>query len=222
METITERGGGLILSAPAQLALDVDDTLAHTRKYFAETLQKFLTHLSTHEIEQRIIDHRGAQNVEEWMEQTAIRRIIKRLIYSKAEQDKMAPIAEAQQGVAKISETISVGLYLTARSTRVHAETRTWLLTNQFPEAHLITRPQWIPSAHATKWKARKLHSLYPHISGIVDDSVSLVSCLEELKYPGKVYLYGHDTISSTRISVTVCPTWQDVCEAVVAQMKVC
>jgi hypothetical protein len=134
--------------------------------------------------------------------------------------DGLPLIAGAQGGVESLARFIPIVAYLTVRPSNVSANTRKWLSENGFPPAPVVSKPTEVPFASGNQWKADALHSLWPHVVGIVDDNPKLPTCAGS-SYRGAIYLFGHEETKPEFEWALPCPTWPEVVEAVRSQSRV-
>jgi hypothetical protein len=106
-------------------------------------------------------------------------------------------------------------MYITSRPSLVVEGTKRWLDNMGFPPAELVTRPMSKIRIDGNAWKAEILKARFPEISGLIDDNPEVIKALGA-DYQGTVYLYGHMGKNlEFPTYVKVCPTWNDVLEAI-------
>ena len=100
------------------------------------------------------------------------------------------PFAEAAPAVRRLHERRIITCYKTARKERMRTVTREALAEHSFPDLPIIMLED-DTSRHHIDAKALSLHASYPHLRGIIDDSVRLARTVEESGYPGEFFLFG-------------------------------
>lgn len=191
------------------IAIDVDETLSFTLKYWFDRMQNLFgnpENLSTKEL---IAKYRYAKNVPYWQTKEAIDWMIKQ-IYSNKVQTELEVIGEADKYLPKLHQQIPVAVYLTVRPEEVNRGTEIWLANHGFPKAPVIARPSNITHADSHAWKAEILSELYPEVAGLVDDNDVILEHLSD-SYKGKILLYSRSKCQDTNIKTYCCPTWSDV-----------
>jgi hypothetical protein len=85
-----------------------------------------------------------------------------------------------------------------------------WLEKHKFPKAAIFAKPQDVAWADGSRWKAEILRKSFPQILGIIDDNQWLLKELGS-EYPGKVFLFGHNSLPNGCQNVVLCPDWKAV-----------
>lgn len=191
------------------LALDIDETISYTAKYWVDVLSvKFGNPegLSAREIFKKYrriqeYPHWKTKEALEWMEWAKQTDEI---------QENIPLIENSNHIVNKINKIIPVVCYITARPNIILPGTKKWLNKHGFPKAEIITSPKSIGHIEASKWKMDLLIELYPEIIGIVDDNLRLIEDLPS-SYKGILFIYDIEGNISDRENVVSCATWNDV-----------
>ena len=191
------------------IALDIDDTIAHTSKHWGDTLSRNFgnpENLTAQEIFAKYrrfeaYPHWNNEETKAWMRWARLDNDL---------QIKMPLIENANHFVNKINTIVPVAAYITARPVEVLSGTKIWLEKHGFPKEQIIMAPEFLDHADSSKWKAEVLVDLYPHILAIVDDNSRLIDYLPE-DYKGFVFIYNHPNYEPTRKNVFSCLTWEDV-----------
>lgn len=200
------------------LALDIDETLSWTIGYWVEDFIKRFgnpENLTTKEI---VAKYRYSHHIPYW-QTPEVQERRKELTYSDSVQEELPLIENANHIVEKINKIVPIKLYLTARPTIVGNGTSKWLKTHGFPDAEITYRPEEVPHADSSKWKAQILQKLYPSIVGIIDDNPGLAEALPG-DYKGVFFLYDYHEAPRNDIKVIPCPSWDDVYSAVVGEFN--
>ncbi|MBI2025983.1 MAG: hypothetical protein HYT06_01230 [Candidatus Levybacteria bacterium] len=191
------------------LALDIDETLSFTAKYWVDKLSKKFgnpDNLSAREVLQKYIliqryPHFRNQKALNWMKRARSENKI---------QEKLPLIENANHIVNKINKIVPIVCYLTIRPGNVISGTQKWLDKHGFPKAPIITRPRSIRYTKGNQWKAKALSFLYPQVLGIVDDSLYLIDHLPK-SYKGTIFLYDYHKNHKKRKNLIYCKNWEDV-----------
>ncbi len=198
------------------LALDIDGTLADSvRYYFTKTYQHFGPKDKT--VEELMIEYDSTWLVPEW-QNDEIQFWIKQTIVSNEIQERFDVINNAHKYVQQINDIIPVAAYVSARPENVRAGTKKWLDHYGFPEAEIVLRPDKVNDKDSIEWKTGVLKKMYPHILGIVDDSIALIDELNG--YQGTLFLYGHSMLPTTDLDTLACPNWEHVYQEVKKKFK--
>lgn len=195
------------------LALDIDETLARTFQTWAgEMLSLFGNpeNLNATQISQK---YRISKNVPYWQSHEAI-AWKKAKIHDNEFQKDIPVIADALLMVPKIHKLVPIVAYITSRPETVLEGTQSWLVSNGFPLAPVITFPHPAPAISSDEWKASVLTELFPYVTGIVDDNPGFIHYLPG-EYRGTIYLYTAPTALRNDIDFRPCPTWNDVYAAI-------
>jgi hypothetical protein len=213
VKTVVDLKQKLIDKGLTGLALDIDETLSWTLKWWVKEMQEKFGNPEGLSVEELIKKYRYVQNVPYWQNEEAY-KYIRSNIESNDLQMKLPLIHGAEEGVREVNELVPIVAYITNRPEAVAEGTNHWLTKHGFPEALMLFRPKSIMPEDGTKWKAEVMHYLYPQISGIIDDNPSLVDNLSS-DYKGTIYLY--DSVEHPRegINVVPCTNWDEVVKAI-------
>ena len=193
-------GGGLVL--------DIDETLAATNVAWFERCIQLFGNPDNLPVPQLIDKYHLAQNNPAWQTKAA-KEWMQRQRDDPAAQDGLPQIPGAVEGVRVLYRErpeIFVG-YLTVRPERVNANTLRWLQENGFPPLPLVAKPDDVPFETGNQWKAQALKTLYPHVTGIVDDNPK-VPTYAGRDYQGKIFLYGRGNVEQPYEWAIPCETW--------------
>ena len=191
------------------LALDIDETISHTAKYWVDVLTvKFGNPegLTAREIFRK---YRRIQEYPHWKTKEALEWMEWAKQADEIQQD-IPLIENANHIVNKINKIIPMVCYITARPSKVLNGTKKWLSKHGFPKAEIITSPKSIGHIEASKWKMDLLIKLYPEVVGIVDDNLKIVDNLPK-NYKGIVFIYDIERNISNKKNIISCATWEDV-----------
>ncbi|MBD3280397.1 hypothetical protein GF389_02645 [Candidatus Dojkabacteria bacterium] len=197
------------------LALDIDETLSYTTKWwFSAMSEKFGNpeNLTAEEIYEK---YRHSSKIPYWQTEEA-RIWMEERRYDDSIQIEFELIEEEVNSlVRQVHSTIPVVAYITARPQEVRKGTLKWLEKHDFPKAELIQRPNESKAEDGNKWKAEILEYLYPEVIGIVDDNVDFPSHISP-NYQGTIFLYNYETDPTDgMIEVVPCKTWNNVLEKI-------
>jgi len=132
-------------------------------------------------------------------------------------QDGLPLIDGALEGVNGLKRTTAVVAYLTVRPESVNANTIAWLRESGFPDLPVVAKPDQVPFENGNKWKAEALHTLWPQVTGIVDDNPKL-PVFAGCTYPGDIFLFGRDKVEPNYEWAIPCKTWTEVVKSVTAR----
>ncbi len=195
------------------IALDIDDTLSNTTRYFIKRLQEKFGNPENLAVDEMIEKYQIMPNISYWQTEE-IRKWMDEQGTNET-QEKYDVLENALDVVREINKIRPVRMYITSRPSLVVEGTKRWLDNMGFPPAELVTRPMSKIKINGNAWKAEILKARFPEISGLVDDNPEVIEALGH-DYPGTLYLYGHIGEKSTFPAfVKVCPTWSDVLKAI-------
>jgi len=122
-------------------------------------------------------------------------------------------IDDAVEGVQQLQSLLGVVGYVTVRPCAAVVHTRAWLLSHGFPDLPIVARPRDVPHDAGNMWKGRILADLFPTVTGIVDDSTTVLrACGDD--YPGLFFLFD-SSLEEVPSFCVPCRTWPDVVDAV-------
>lgn len=200
-----------LLGVNKGLALDIDNTLSYTTSSVFALLEGYprSAENAAHSIDEMIGKYGHSDKVPEW-NTPEVRLVTETALRDPAFYRYLDIIDGAQEHAWNLSRLTWLSAYITARPHAVRDASAAWL-RDDFPVLPLITKPNGLTSLDNNAWKASLLSSLYPQVSGIVDDDQGL---LEELgpSYPGVVLLFGKETLpSNSPPHAYACKEWRDV-----------
>jgi len=196
------------------IALDIDDTLSQTKKYWFEYFSRIIGNPEKLTSDEFCQKYPLIQDAPYFQTQEA-KELIFELSNSSQVYRDLEIIDNSLNSVNKINQTIPVVAYITMRPHNSILATQDWLNKHNFPKARLISRPDSLSIDSINNWKADILQELYPNIIGIVDDSVNVINQLPST-YQGKIYWYNSDTKNyRTDINIVTCANWESVIEQV-------
>jgi hypothetical protein len=195
------------------LAIDIDETLSFTLKYWFTNMVELFGDPEQLGVLGLIKKYRYAINVPYWQTPTA-KQWMTNQVYSNEVQTKLDVIGEADKYVKELIKIMPIAVYLTVRPEEVLPGTKSWLKAHNFPTAPILARPNHIQHQDGNIWKAEVLNELFPEISGIVDDNYEVLKYLPDA-YQGNFFLYSMKNYVHPPHKVICCPTWPDVITAV-------
>lgn len=204
------------------IALDIDETLAATNvAWFERCVQLFGTHPDdvSLSVQQLIEKYHLAQYNPHWQNNPKARAWMHEQRNAPEAQDGLPLIPGALEGVQQLQTTgrkkkVFVA-YLTVRPDSVNSNTITWLHESGFPtDIPVVAKPGSIPFEDGNQWKAQALHSLWPQVTGIVDDNPK-VPRFAGSNYKGHIYLFGKSKVEPDHAWAIPCRTWPDVVKAI-------
>lgn len=211
--TVSELKSHLQRSGVHGIALDIDETLSATNIAWFERLVALYGNPDGLPVPELIAKYHLAQNNPAWQSEAAQSWMQTQRDAPEA-QDGLPLIDGAVEGVAALAALLPIAAYLTVRPSNVSTNTIAWLTENGFPAAPVVSKPVDIAFTEGNQWKARSLHELWPHVTGIVDDNPKL-HIFAGKDYPGKLYLFGRAHTEPEYEWAVACATWPQVVEAI-------
>lgn len=212
-----KRAGG---AAPSGgLALDIDETLAWTVGLWFRLLSERFgnpEYLTPRELETK---YEFTFRVPYWQGPEVL-EFMERERANPERQLEIEVMPGALDGVAAIlGSGQSLACYLTTRPVAVAEATALWLRRVGFPDLPVLARPEAVGFQHGDQWKVDEAHRLFPHVSGIIDNSGSVVRLFGS-DYPGRVYHFSAKERIREDLGdrLVACATWSDVAREVVQQ----
>ncbi|HEX9804882.1 MAG TPA: hypothetical protein VGA67_04315 [Candidatus Dojkabacteria bacterium] len=196
------------------LAVDIDDTIADTRRIWFELFHEKYGHEKS--VDELIPLYRQAEYVPEW-NMANPEEWAEKLILSDDFNLNIKPRTDALEFISKVNEIMPIRAYVTGRPQRVKSVTEKWIKENLFPDAELILRPDDIDHYKRNKWKAEFIESKFPDISAIIDDEIGLAKSISA-DYPGKVYLFDYNKGDLASSNVVEVPDWQHFFDLIIAK----
>jgi hypothetical protein len=173
------------------LALDIDDTLSYSDLHWVQHTQAKLGNPENLSWEDIIRKYGRSEFVPYWKSK-GVKLFLRKLLHSNTFHLTIPLIEDSKHIVQKIHRLIPIVAYITARPRSIAPSTKSWLKKHGFPPAPILLRPNTIHVRRKNPWKATILKSLYPEVTGIIDDHPFLAEELAKLKYPGTLYLYNN------------------------------
>lgn len=190
------------------LALDIDETLFATNHFWIETLIENFGNPENLSVSEIVSRYRYTQNVPFWQTKEAL-GWMENARNSNEIQRALPLIENANHVTRQLHGIAPIAAYVTVRPEQVRQGTLECLSLHNFPEVPLIMRPKDVSHSDGNRWKAELLVSLYPNVWGIIDDNPNLIAELPDT-YEGTVFLYDHDCIGETSVSVVEVRSWDD------------
>jgi len=181
------------------LAVDIDETLAHTNLFWARHHLQAYGNPEDLTAEAIISKYRFVKDVPYWQSEDA-HLWVEAHVYSNEAKLEIPVIEEA----IEVMQDIPVACYLTNRPLGTIEGTQKWLRKHGFPDREIIA------SNNGIGWKARTLEEMFPDVTGIIDDNHELLEHLQP-NYSGRIFLYSSSEFKNNRLDVILCPTWADV-----------
>lgn len=197
----------------AGIALDMDETLAATNRFWIQELAKRFGNPDNLSADEIIARYRYTQNIPFWQSAEAL-AWMEEARNSDEIQTALPLIENANQVVTRLNEIVPIAAYITARPQQVRNGSLEWLAQHGFPTAPLIMRPKDLDYTEGNKWKAELLASLYPSVWAIIDDNEGLLPHLPD-DYQGTVFLYDHAESPAKNLNVVAVKKWEDMLSAV-------
>lgn len=207
-----------LLSSSSQqgLALDIDETLAATNVAWFERLAELFGNPEGLTVPQLITKYHLAQHNPHWQSVDAEAWMHRQRTAPEA-QDGLPLIAGALEGVNDLNRTTDIVAYLTVRPASVNANTVAWLRDAGFPDLPVVAKPDQVPFENGNQWKAEALHTLWPQVTGIVDDNPKL-PMFAGRTYPGSIFLFGWDSVKPNYEWAIPCKSWTEVVQNATAR----
>jgi len=192
------------------LALDIDNTLSATNEHWVDHLvMRFGTPgfgLSQGALVSMLASQPCSQV---WRSDEARSHID----FMKSDPDFQAvgiPVIDgAVQGVRDLHAVTPISCYMTVRPASSAVRTREWLLSHGFPDLPIYARPPHVAHEDGNAWKGKLLQDSHPSVTGIVDDSTSVLrACGDD--YKGRFFLFGKNSSDVPRFAAA-CMSWLDV-----------
>ena len=197
----------------AGLALDIDETLSATNRFWIRELAERFGNPDNLSHDEIIARYRYTQHVPFWQAPEAL-AWMEEARNSDDIQEALPLIENANHIVEQLQKIVPIAGYVTARPQQVRSGTLKWLARHNFPHAPLIMRPEGMEYTDGNKWKAELLASLHPNVWGIIDDNPGLIPHLPS-DYKGTIFLYDHEGIGETSVNVVAVQKWEDMLAAV-------
>lgn len=196
------------------IALDIDDTLSITDLSWYGAVHARLGGFEGLTVRDIMTSHPRLDAVPSW-DRESIFPIFEELMHSADFHHRLPLITGADDAVRELARWVPVVAYVSARPETIHDATRAWLERHGFPDAPLVLRPADTPIQSKNSWKAEVLHALYPRVTGIVDDQVSLFDQLKGMGYRGRHYLYDNGHTTQDFSGYDAARSWDDLVAAI-------
>jgi 5'(3')-deoxyribonucleotidase len=191
------------------LALDIDETLSITARYWMKELHKKFGNPENLSVDELVKKYKYTHEIPYWMEEEHT-QWIEDAMHSTEINESLELIENANHSVNKIHTILPIVAYISARPESIRDVTKQWLNKHDFPQADIILRPRDVDPNKSNTWKAAVLEEVYPEVIGIVDDNIGLAKKLSAT-YKGTLYLYDIDKCERNDIDIICCKTWNDV-----------
>lgn len=193
------------------LALDIDDTLCITGRYWYDKLIEVAGDPGV-SFEEIVSRYKRFQHVPGWSEDPRVKQWIDDAIHKSRHDLFYVRIENSKERLDDIMRHVTVHAYFTMRPTTSLESTVGWLRLYGFPELPILARPTDISNEEMRVWKGKALGELYPHISGIIDDDPHVIQEVPP-GYQGTIFLFGDRTQARTDLKVVRCRDWDEVYE---------
>ncbi len=201
-------------------AFDIDDTITKTSAAFYDLLNERWPAPEEVTVEAMAKHYSLHGRTLYWGEKEEAEDLIIEAINSDNFHSRFAPITGSKEGLKRLNELEITACYWTARLRGMHQKTEEWFKVRSYPNLPIIMCPSEIPEGRSY-WKAEVLIKLYPEVSFAVDNDVRVANHLQEMDYPGKLYLFGLDE-EDFPVSEIVQPTknWEELVERILKDNK--
>lgn len=194
------------------LALDIDDTLAHTghdrfhemRELFGDPGFPFEDLHKYHDLAS-----------DTWMSDEANQRKMQK-VHENEYYKNISLVPWAHETVGHIHSQIPFSCYITMRPQDVLQWTEERLTKHGFPQLPIIARPISLPRDDRHQWKASTLYELYQEwVTGIIDDQIKIIHQMETYHpdYQGIIHIVRPMAVVESAIRHTVSNSWQELRE---------
>ncbi len=203
--------GKTLNQAPSGIAVDIDETIANTVELLMQEMQQRFGNPEGRSAQELVQLHQKAGRVPypEWQTPEA-KTWLKEAVHSEDVHRRAPEITGARETLTRLHEKGLLSCYLTVRDSSLTNVTKEWLELNGFPILDIITKPDYVKNRHGDAWKALELHQNHPHITGIIDNSASVMTNLPG-NYAGQAYHFGAEAPVRTDIKITPCNNWSKV-----------
>lgn len=199
------------------IAIDIDDTLANTSRYFLAQLEEKFPNPEGLSLDQIVAKYGSPSNAPYWSEGEPA-EWLQNQAYENGAQESVGVVEGALGAVKKIASKVPIKAYITSRLASVEPGTVRWLKKYGFPEADIITRPNDLENVDPSIWKAELLKQMYPEILCIIDDHPGLIQALGR-DYKGTVCLFGdypHYQYPDLQANIFRSPEWQAIANFII------
>jgi 5'(3')-deoxyribonucleotidase len=207
---IVDFKNNLVSNKLSGIALDIDETLAYTKKHWFEILNKKFGNPENLSLDELLAKYMYSQNVPYWQHKEAL-DMMQGFREDNSMHESIDLIDGAVEAVNEIHSRIPVCCYISARPQKVYQSTESWLYRNGFPRAEIILKPNSLPLENSFDWKSDILKFVFPEVVGIIDDNPLQVSSLVNCGYSGKIWLLGDMNLSDANRGVSVFDGWNNI-----------
>lgn len=190
------------------LALDIDDTLAHTGyQYFCAMREIFGDPWFPFEK----FHHYCARSTDAWVSDEANRRILEK-VHDNDYQKSISLVPWALETVWQIHRSHPFSCYVTMRPQDVLQWTQEWLAKHGFPQLPIVARPLSVSKENEHIWKVWTLNELYQEwVTGVIDDQVKIIHQMAEYypDYQWVIHIIRPDTIIDSPMRHTISDSWE-------------
>ena len=192
------------------IAVDIDEVLSQTALFWMDIVNNKFGNSENLSSTKLFKKYKLTKNVPGW-QSVEINDFLEGMRVSNEFYKDIPVIGNSVEYLNKIDKIIPVSCYLTIRPQVISNGTKKWLKDNGFPDREIIMKPNEIPTKDGNTWKVRILTSLYPNVSGIIDDNPEVADLLLSKNYKGIVFLYGYEKYHTDKIKVVPCKDWEDI-----------
>ena len=195
------------------IAVDIDETICDTRRFwFSELAQRFGKPIDV-TIEQLIQRYEYTDRVEMWQTPGARKWLKDARFDPEIHRSCLEPVRSARESLEYISRQFDV-IYMTMRPDTIVDATREWLQREQFPSGEVLASPAFLFDRERPGWKGRELCARHPNVVGLIDDHPDVANAIPN-SYRGKVFLLGQSVAPRSDIEIVLCEDWNRVVQAV-------
>jgi hypothetical protein len=189
------------------LACDIDESLSFTAfSWMVHSIRLFGNPEGMSP--QELVDkYHFSFNVPYWISRPDFWDKVGPIIYENDFQRELPVMPGAVDAIKRIQSSMGIACYATARPIAVEAGTRDWLQSHGFPNVDILMRPQEVGFKEGDLEKVRAVVSLYPTITGLIDDKAAVVNYFPA-DYKGTIYHLGTEKPVRTDIKVIPCKDW--------------
>ncbi len=190
---------------PQGIAIDIDDTLAHTSLICAKYLHQEFTPNDDIPFDQLLSEYGYAERAPQWSSPESVERLhlwLTDLDFI----SQIPPVPAAQVGIEKVLSKVPLAFYLTSRQPFSYDVTTNWLQRHGFPEAEVMCRQ---PTVRDPDWKVKFLAENYPHTVGLIDNEIHVP---ENTEYQGHLFeLILHKKITPEHPKIKIVHSWEEI-----------
>ena len=191
------------------LALDIDETICDTRRYWFTELSRRFGAPQGGSIDELIAHYEYTTTVPEWQTPAAKAWLSAARTNDRIHRELLAPIPGAIEGARQLFERFDI-VYMTMRPDSIVTATREWIQSQGFPDGEVVASPSYLFDGERPAWKGRELMGRYPQVIGLVDDHPDVANNIP-IGYQGKLFLLGQPSSPRSDVSVIPCADWAEV-----------